>query len=166
MQNYPECKELSPGFFLTWLMFLNILQAKRLLKEQKVETDLLEGEEFKDEKKVSISTPDRWQSKTLILLTNVDQKSLKTEFSIVICRLTDDKWQSKHCFLRFLICVSSIVESIFDSPLSGVISLCTEIKGKYVQLLIDEQSVSQTHLFNPIYYIFLSSPQNHFHWAT
>ena len=35
-------------------VFKHFLQAKRLLKEQKVETDLLEGEEFKDEKKVSI----------------------------------------------------------------------------------------------------------------
>ena len=33
-----------------------------MLKEQKVETDLLEGEEYKDEKKVSISTPVRRQS--------------------------------------------------------------------------------------------------------
>ena len=64
-----------------------------------METDLLEGEEFKDEKKVSISTPDRGQSKTLILSTKVDQKLLKTEFLIVICRLTGDKWQSKTLFL-------------------------------------------------------------------
>ena len=32
-------------------------------------------------------TPGRRQSKTLILSTNVDQKSIETEFSIVICRL-------------------------------------------------------------------------------
>ena len=31
-------------------------------------------------------TPDRWQSKTLILSTNVDQISLETAFSIAICR--------------------------------------------------------------------------------
>ena len=31
-------------------------------------------------------TPRRRQSKTLILSTNVDQKSIETEFSIVICR--------------------------------------------------------------------------------
>ena len=30
---------------------------------------------------------------------NVDQKSLETEFSIVICRPTGDKWQSKTLFL-------------------------------------------------------------------
>ena len=37
-------------------------------------------------------TPDRWQSKTLMLSTNVDGKSLETEFSIAICRPTGDKW--------------------------------------------------------------------------
>ena len=129
MQNYPECKELSPGFLLNWLIFLNILQAKRLLKEQKVETDLLEGEEYKDEKKVSISTPDRRQSKTLILSTTVDQKLLKTEFSIVICHLTGDKWQSKTLFLAIFDPCSSIVKSVFDCRLSGVISLCTELSA-------------------------------------
>ena len=36
-------------------------------------------------------TPGRRQSKTLILSTNVDQKSLGTEFSIAICRPTGDK---------------------------------------------------------------------------
>ena len=41
-------------------------------------------------------TPDSRQSKTLIPSTNVDQKSLETEFSI------GDKWQSKTLFLAFL----------------------------------------------------------------
>ena len=36
-------------------------------------------------------TPDRRQLKTLIQSTNIDQKSLETEFSIVICRKTGDK---------------------------------------------------------------------------
>ena len=40
-------------------------------------------------------TPDRWQSKTLILSTNVDKNLLDTEFSIAICRPAGDKWQSK-----------------------------------------------------------------------
>ena len=38
-------------------------------------------------------TPDRQQSKTLILSTNIDQKSLGIEFLIVICRPTGDKRQ-------------------------------------------------------------------------
>ena len=42
---------------------------------------------------------DRQQSKTLILSTNVDQKSLEIEFLIGICRLTGDKGQSKILFL-------------------------------------------------------------------
>ena len=45
-----------------------------------------------------MNTPDRPQSKTLILLTNVDQKSLEAEFLIAICRLTGDKCQSKTLF--------------------------------------------------------------------
>ena len=40
---------------------------------------------------VNMNTAGRRQSKTPILSTNVDQKSLETEFSIVICRLTGDK---------------------------------------------------------------------------
>ena len=38
-----------------------------------------------------ITTPGSRQSKTLILSTNVYQKSLETEFSIAICRPTGDK---------------------------------------------------------------------------
>ena len=45
------------------------------------------------------STPGRRQSKTLVLATNVDKKSLETEFSIAICRPIGDKWQSKTLFL-------------------------------------------------------------------
>ena len=48
-----------------------------------------------------IFTLDRRQSQMLILLTNVDQKALETEFWIAICRQA----ALKHCFLRFLICV-------------------------------------------------------------
>ena len=36
-------------------------------------------------------TPRRRQLKMSILSTNVDKKSLETEFLIVICRLTGDK---------------------------------------------------------------------------
>ena len=49
--------------------------------------------------RVKENTSSRRQSKTLIILTNVDQKSLDTEFLIAICRLTGDKWQSKTLFL-------------------------------------------------------------------
>ena len=46
-------------------------------------------------------TPNRPQSKQLILSTNVDQKQLETEFLVAICRLTGDKWKSKTLFLAF-----------------------------------------------------------------
>ena len=42
---------------------------------------------------VSLITADRRQLKTLISSTNVDQKSLETEFSKAICRPIGDKWQ-------------------------------------------------------------------------
>ena len=51
----------------------------------------------------------RWQLKTLILSTNVDQKSLETEFSFAICRPTGDTWQSKTRFLAIFDPRSSIV---------------------------------------------------------
>ena len=47
-------------------------------------------------------TPDRRQSKTLILSTIVDPKKLETEILIVICRQFGDKWQSKTLFLAIL----------------------------------------------------------------
>ena len=64
--------------------------------------------------------PDSRQAKTLILSTNVDQKSLGTVFSIAICRPTGDKWQSKTLFLALFDPRASIVKSIFDCRLSGV----------------------------------------------
>ena len=68
-----------------------------------------------------IHTPGRRQSKTPILLRNVDQKSIKTVFSIAICRPTGDKWQSKTQFLSFFDPDESIVDNVFDCPLPGVI---------------------------------------------
>ena len=65
-------------------------------------------------------TPDRRQSETLIISTNIDQKSLATEFSIAICRSTDDKWQSKTLFLWIFYPRSSIVKHVFDCRLLGV----------------------------------------------
>ena len=58
-------------------------------------------------------TPDRRQP--ILLSSNVDQKSLETEFSIAICRPTGDKWQSKTLFLVIFDSRSSIVKSVFDS---------------------------------------------------
>ena len=66
------------------------------------------------------SHTDRLQSKTLILSTNVDQRSSETEFLIAICRPTGDKWQSKTPFLAIFYPRSSIVKSVFDRRLSGV----------------------------------------------
>ena len=45
---------------------------------------------------IDFHTSDRRQSKTLILSTNVDQKSLETGFLVAICRPTGYKRQSKH----------------------------------------------------------------------
>ena len=59
--------------------------------------------------------PARRKSKTLILSTNVNKKSLETEFSIV------DKWQSKTLFLVIFDPRSSIVKSVFDCRLSDVL---------------------------------------------
>ena len=56
-------------------------------------------------------TPGRRQSKTSILSTNVDQKSLETEFSIAICRPSGDKWQSKTQFLAIFDARSSILRA-------------------------------------------------------
>ena len=67
------------------------------------------------------SKPGRRQSKTSILSTNVDQKSLETEFLIAICRPTGDKWQLKTLSSDFDP-RSSIVKSVFDCRLPGVFS--------------------------------------------
>ena len=69
----------------------------------------------------TLFTSDRRQSKTLIISTNVSQKSLETEFSNAICCSTVDKWQTKTLFLTILEPRSSIVKSVFDCRLSGVL---------------------------------------------
>ena len=66
-------------------------------------------------------TPGRRQSKMSILSTNVDQKSLETEFSIVICRPTGYKYISKTLFLSIFDPRLSIAKSVFDCRLPGVI---------------------------------------------
>ena len=61
-----------------------------------------------------VNSPGRWQSKTLIVLTNVDKKSS-------ICRQIGDKLQSNTLFLSIFDPRSSIVKSVFDCRLSGVV---------------------------------------------
>ena len=48
---------------------------------------------------------------------------VRTEFTIAICRTTGDKWQSKKLFQSNFDPRSSIVKSIFDCRLSGVVLL-------------------------------------------
>ena len=52
-------------------------------------------------------TPDRWQSKTIILSMNVDQKSSETEISIAICRPTIKNTVSSD----FFICVRRLLSA-------------------------------------------------------
>ena len=59
--------------------------------------------------------------KTLILSMNVGQNLLETVFSIGFCGPTGDKWQSKTLFLAIFFPRSSIVNSVFDCRLSGVV---------------------------------------------
>ena len=66
---------------------------------------------------ILINTPGRRQLKMPILSTNLDKKSLETEFSIAICRPTGDKWQSKTLFLEIFDQCLSIVQSVFDCRL-------------------------------------------------
>ena len=70
-----------------------------------------------------VNTPGRRQSKTSILSTNIDQKSLETDFLIAICRLTGDKWQSKTLYLPIFDPRSLIDKSLFDCRLPGVINV-------------------------------------------
>ena len=65
-------------------------------------------------------TPGRGQSKTPILSSNVDKKSIETEFLIAICRQSGDKWQSKTLFLSNFDPRLLIVDSVFDCRLPGV----------------------------------------------
>ena len=66
-------------------------------------------------------TSDRRQSKTLMLSTNMDPRSLETELSTAVCRPTGDKWQSKTLFPAICDPRSSIVQSVFDCGLSDII---------------------------------------------
>ena len=68
-----------------------------------------------------ILTLDRRRSKTSILLTNVDQKSLETEFLIAICHQLGDKLLSKTLFLVSFDLRPSIRIDVFDCCLPGVV---------------------------------------------
>ena len=74
--------------------------------------------------RISNITQGRRQSQTLIPSTNVDQKSLETEFSNAICRSIGDKCQSKTLFLTIFDPRSSIAKSVFDCRLPGVNIVC------------------------------------------
>ena len=80
---------------------------------------------LKDLHCLSMNTPDKRQSKTPILSRNVDQKSIETALSIVICRQCGDKWQSKTLFLSIFDPRSSIVDNVFDCRLSGLMNKLT-----------------------------------------
>ena len=85
-------------------------------------------------------TQGRRQSKTLILSTNVDQKSLETKFLIAICRHIGDKWQSKTLFLSIFYPRSSIVKGIYDCHLSGVNIIDKKLAQSHVPLHIALES--------------------------
>ena len=70
---------------------------------------------------LTVPTLGRRESKSLILSKNVGQKSLETEFSIAIRRPTGDKLHSKTLFLLIFGPRSSIVKSVFDCRLPGVV---------------------------------------------
>ena len=84
----------------------------------------------------SISTSDRRRYKTLIQSTNVDLRSFETEFSIAVCRPTGNNWQSKTLFLAICDTGSSIVQSVFDCRLSGMLKkahfMVTEIVWSFL----------------------------------
>ena len=66
------------------------------------------------------NTPGKRQSKMPILSRNVDKKLLETEFSIAICRQSDNKWLSKTLFLSIFDQSLLIVDSLFDCRLPSV----------------------------------------------
>ena len=57
----------------------------------------------------------------LVLSTNVDLRLFETEFSIAVGRPTGDNWQWKTQFLAICDPHLSIVQSVFDCRLSGML---------------------------------------------
>ena len=82
---------------------------------------------------VLMTTSGRRQSKTSVLSTNVDQKSLETEFSIVICHPAGVKWQSKTLFLAIFDPGSSIVIIVFDCRLPDVVTVCVAVRCCFIE---------------------------------
>ena len=76
----------------------------------------------------------RRQSRTPILSRNVDKKSLENRVSIAICRHTGDKWQSKTLFLSIFDPRLSIVDSVFDRCLPGVMCVSEPVHNKNQQI--------------------------------
>ena len=77
-------------------------------------------------------TQGRRQSKTLILSTNVDQKSLETDIG--------DKWQSKTLFLSIFDPRSSIVKGVFGCSISDVNIIDKKLAQSHVPLYIALES--------------------------
>ena len=63
---------------------------------------------------------------------NVAQDSLETEILIAIFRQLGDKWQSKTLFLAIFDPHPSIVKSVFDCRLTGVITTDKTCANKIV----------------------------------
>ena len=102
----------------------------------------------------------------LILSPHVDQKSLETEFSIAICCLTGDKWQSKTLFLAILDQYSSIVKRVFICCLSGVIisSLINPLKAFRIHHLLPPMSMPDSS--RPELHWLLEQSKLDFHWLS
>ena len=77
-------------------------------------------------------------------MANVDKK-LETEFCIAICRSTDDKWQSKTRFLTKFDPHLSIVKSVYDCRLSGVLMNFDD--GLHFEPVVGTLYVLQVHAY-------------------
>ena len=79
-------------------------------------------------------TPGRRQSQILMLSTNVDQKSLETEFRLPFVARLATHSKRKHCNLAIFDPRSSIVQRVFDCRLPGM-DLEIGVSGVYLHLL-------------------------------
>ena len=91
----------------------------------------------------TFTTPDRRQSKTLILSTNIDQKSLETQFLIAFCRPTGNKWPLKTLFYAILIRVFRLLGAFSFVPIRCVYS---SLKVKLSQHALIKKNVR--NIFN------------------
>ena len=101
-----------------------------------------------DSQCLHINTPDMRQSKTLILSTNADQKSLETEFSIAICRPTCDKWQSKTLFLACFDRVRRLLRafSIATYPKRKFLTIPAMVASEFQDKQNDSKIYGKLHL--------------------